>query len=282
MYTRFWGLGKAFDSIDRSLLWQKLLSYNINGKVFNIIREIYSKAKSCIRKDNMISNCFMCNIGVRQGDNLSPVLFALFINYLTEYVSTAYGGLNIAQSCYPSIINSEDIVLLKLFVLLYADDTIILVENEIELQLALNKVYEYCMMFKLFVNTTKTKIIVFSRGKVRRIPTFHYGTHVVEVVSDYVFLGITMNYNNKNEKAIRKQLDQGRKAQFSLLVKTNKLELPLDIQCNLFEKLVFPIMIYGCEIWGTQPQDILEIFYRKFIKKNIIFQTIHTQLHGIW
>ena len=84
---------------------------------------------------------------VRQGDNLSPVLFALFINDFTEYVSTAYGGLNIAQSCYPSLINSEDIVLLKVFVLLYADDTIILAENEIELQLALNKVYEYCMMY---------------------------------------------------------------------------------------------------------------------------------------
>ena len=98
-------------------------------------------------------------------------------------ISTAYGGLNIAQSCYPSLINSEDnIVLLKLFVLLYADDTIILAENEIELQLALNKVYEYCMMFKLSVNITKTKIIFFSRGKVRRTPTFHYGTHVVEAI----------------------------------------------------------------------------------------------------
>ena len=74
-----------------------------------------------------------------------------------------------------------------------------------------------------------------------------------------------MNYNNKYEKAIRKQMDQGRKAQFSLLVKANKLELPIDIQCNLFEKLVFPIMLYGCEIWGTQPQDIFEFFYRKCI-----------------
>ena len=64
------------------------------------------------------------------------------------------------------------------------------------------------MMFKLYVNTTKTKIIVFSGGKVRRIPTFYYGCDVVEVVSDYVYLGITINYNNKFEKAIRKQLDQ--------------------------------------------------------------------------
>ena len=45
-----------------------------------------------------------------------------------------------------------------------------------------------------------------------------------------------MKYNNKYEKAIIKQLDQGREAQFSLLVKANKFELPIDIQCNLFEK----------------------------------------------
>ena len=64
----------------------------------------------------MISDYLMCNMGVHQGDNLSPVLFALFINNFTKYVSTAYGGLNIAQSCYPSLMNSKDIVLLKLFV----------------------------------------------------------------------------------------------------------------------------------------------------------------------
>ena len=48
-----------------------------------------------------------------------------------------------------------------------------------------------------------------------------------------------MNYNNKYEKAIRKQMDQGRKAQFSLLVKANQIELPIDIQCNLFENVYF-------------------------------------------
>ena len=77
---------KSFDSIDGSLLWQKLLSYNINGKVFNIIRKIYSKAKSCFRKDNMISDYCMCNIGVRQGDNylkyFLPCLLTISLNML--------------------------------------------------------------------------------------------------------------------------------------------------------------------------------------------------------
>ena len=81
--------------------------------------------------------------------------------------------------------------------------------------------------------------------------------------------------NNNYEKAIRKQLDQGRKAQFFLLVKAKKLELPIDIQCNLFEKLVFPIMLYGCEIWESQPQDILEIFTGNSLKKYYISDHPH-------
>ena len=72
-----------------------------------------------------------------------------------------------------------------------------------------------------------------------------------------------MNYNNKFDKAMKKQLDQRRKAQF-FVGKIQKMLLPIDIQCNLFEKLVFPIMLYGCEIWGAQPLNMLEIFYRKF------------------
>ena len=90
---------------------------------------MYNRAKSCIKKDTMISEYFLCTIGIRQGDTLSSLLFALFINDFNQYISTAYRGLNIVQSCYPSL-NDEDIVLLKLFVLLYADDTIILAENE--------------------------------------------------------------------------------------------------------------------------------------------------------
>ena len=54
-------------------------------------------------------------------------------------------------------IESED-ALFKLFVLLYADDTIILAENQRDLQTYLDSVYEYCTKHKLIVNTNKTKI----------------------------------------------------------------------------------------------------------------------------
>ena len=93
--------------------------------------------------------------------------------------------------------------MLNMFVLLYADDTIVLAEKACELQKALNAVHDYCCIYKLTVNIKKTKIIVFSRGKVKRFPTFKYGDNTIEVVSEYIYFGITMNFTNKYNKAIK-------------------------------------------------------------------------------
>ena len=125
---------------------------------------MYDMAKSCVRQNNLMSEYFLCSIGVRQGDNLSPLLFALFINDFSKYIEGKYTGLSI-NNCYPTLLD-DDIAMLNMFVLLYADDTIVLAENACELQKALDAVHDYCGMYKLTVNIKKTKIIVFSRAVV--------------------------------------------------------------------------------------------------------------------
>ena len=126
----------------------------------------------------------------------------------------------------------------------------VLAENEHQLQIALDTVHQYCTRYNLSVNINKTKIVVFSRGKVRNFPMFKYGSSTIEVVSEYVYLGVTMMYSNKYAKAMKKQMDQARKAQFALLINARKLCLPIDIQCDMFEKVVSPILLYGSEVWG--------------------------------
>ena len=150
---------KAFDFVNRPLLWQTLLSYEFNGKLFNVVKHIYDKAKFSINNDTLWSHYFVCNVGVRQGDNMSPSLFALFINDFFHYISQSYKGLNISRTCYPSLSN-EYLVFYKLLVLLYADDTVILVENDRNLQMALASEHEYCSKYKLTVNISKTKIMI--------------------------------------------------------------------------------------------------------------------------
>ena len=229
---------------------------------------MYNQAKSCVITGADKSNLFDCNIGVRQGENLSPMLFALFLNDFKEFISEKFQGIDILphEIDTAAFDNGFD-VYFRLFTLLYADDTIVLAQSESDLQVALNAISDYCKRWYLHVNTNKTKVVIFSRGKVRNIPIFKFDNDIVEVVDEYVYLGTTFNYNNKFRKAQTKQLNQARRAMYSLLSKTYHLHLPIDILLELFDQLVLPILLYGSEIWGFDVLKDLEIFHMKFCKR---------------
>ena len=72
-------LKKAFDTVWRNGLWQKVLKNGITGKFFKVVYNMYSMVKSCIIINGVQTDYFICNTGVRQGENLSPILFALFL-----------------------------------------------------------------------------------------------------------------------------------------------------------------------------------------------------------
>ena len=109
---------------------------------------------------------------------------------------------------------------MKLFVLLYADDTIILAENPTDLQEALNAAYSYCNLWKLKINIDKTKIIRFSKRRIlNNPPIFWLNNERVEVVDNYTYLGTTFAFNGKFKEAINKQMLQAQRALFAIKTK---------------------------------------------------------------
>ena len=86
---------------------------------------MYANIKSRIMNTEGTSAYFACLNGVRQGENLSPFLFSIFLNDIEHYFSI---------NRIPGIeceINENDIyVFLKVFLLLYADDTVIFGEMQ--------------------------------------------------------------------------------------------------------------------------------------------------------
>ena len=267
LYCAFVDYKKAFDLVDRASLWSKLISSNINGKIMRVIYNLYDNAKSCVRVKNEKSELFNCNIGVRQGDNLSPLLFAIYLNDFEYFLSRSYKGLSLVADKIRVCLSNDDVeIYLRMFVLLYADDTIVMAESPPELQKALNALHSYCDLWHLTVNTSKTKVVVFSRGKIRNKPIFKFGDVELDIVDDYVYLGVTFNYNGNFKKAISKQVSQAKRAMFSVVAKVKKLNLPVDIACDLFDKLVVPVALYGSEVWGFENIMQIEVFYRKFLR----------------
>ena len=60
--------------------------------------------------------------------------------------------------------------------------------------------------------------------------------------------------------------EQANKALFSMIKKGRILNLPFDIQIDFFNKIIKPILLYGCEVWGFGNCDVIEriqpIFYK--------------------
>ena len=65
---------KAFDSVPRHLIFQKLLNHNINGKFYDCLVSMYTKDITCVKIGNNITESFFTNQGVRQRCTLSPTL----------------------------------------------------------------------------------------------------------------------------------------------------------------------------------------------------------------
>ena len=165
LYCAFLDFEKAFDKVERAFLWQKLLDQKINGKILKVIKNLYENAKSCITVNNNVSDFFQVNIGVRQGENLSPVIFALFLNDMNAYMSDYMSGLSsVSNAARESNLDDDTVnVFLKLFLLLYADDTVIFAETPEKLQDGLNAVKSYCDLWNLKLNASKCKVYSVSK-----------------------------------------------------------------------------------------------------------------------
>ena len=91
---------KAVDSVIHPGMKIKLKEMNISGKLYDIINSMYSKTKLCVRLGDSHTKHFKSDIGVRQGDVLSPNLFKIFINDPPSYLSECLGPIKIMEIFY--------------------------------------------------------------------------------------------------------------------------------------------------------------------------------------
>ena len=157
LFCAFIYFSQAFDSIWRGGLWRKLIFKSVNGKFFKIVYNMYENIKSCVRINNETSAFFPSECGVRQGENLSPLLFSMYLDDLENFIIS--GGVD---SINLEIRTNEIHVYLKLLILLYADDTIIFSNNKTNFQKALDNFHEYCTIWKLKINLSKTNVVIFN------------------------------------------------------------------------------------------------------------------------
>ena len=147
---------------------------------------MYHDVKARIKHNGSFSATFSCEIGLKQGENLSPYLFSVFLNDLDEFFRSK---IDLSLPYLSETLQNEVGLYINLFALLYADDTILIGESENDLQLKLDYFSEYCLKWRLNVNVEKTKIVIFGR-KPRRSCLFKYREQCIEIVDEFKYLGV--------------------------------------------------------------------------------------------
>jgi hypothetical protein len=80
------------------------------------------------------------------------------------------------------------------------------------LQNKLNRLNKYCQMWNLNVNIKKTKIVVFNpSGKIFNQYKFLFNNKVIEMVPDYVYLGLKLHCTGNFSVAINDLVMKGKK-----------------------------------------------------------------------
>ena len=252
---------KAFDNIWRVGLWQKLLKHGICGKILNVITNMYSGIKSCITVNGTSSGYFTCEKGVRHEENLSPLLFAIYLNDLENFMNTSgCKGIEIGVQ------NNEFTIFLILFVILYADDTIILSDNAKEFQDILNTFNEYCKKWKLKINICKTKIIIFGNYIRNQHFTFYITGEEIEIVKEFKYLGVLFTKNGRFVQHVKSVSTLACKAMHLLRKRIVNLYLPVDCQLKLFDQTIVPILLYGSEVTGFENLQQIEKIQLDFLR----------------
>ena len=214
---------------------------------------------------------FNCEKGARQGENLSSLHFSLYLNDLETFL--------LSENCksVEVAINDDHIELfIKLFAILYADDTILMGDDERHFQDLLNYFADYCRQWHLKINTSKTKIMIFG-GNTRST----LDDSVVEIVKAFKYLCVLFTQNGRFVQKTKKLSDLACKAMYLLRRRIVNLNLPIDCQLKLFDKL-------SCLFYYTVVKFMdSKIFIRqkksfRFLKKYTQTEKEHAKYYGQW
>ena len=223
---------KAFDSVDRNLLLFKLSNIGVHGHMYTAISSLYSNPRSRVILQDYETDYFDCPIGVKQGDCLSPTLFAIFINDLANEVKNSGVGVHL------NIDSSENIHETTLLnILLYADDIVLFASSEVDLQYLLNIVETWCEKWRLEVNLTKTNILHFRNKRKPQLKfMFIFNRNTVSYCKYYKYLGCTINEFLDFTFTTEVQADSAGRALSSIITKMIKNQgFPYNVYSILYK-----------------------------------------------
>jgi reverse transcriptase-like protein len=272
LYMCFVDLRKAYDSVNRDLLWKAMGEYGVSEKTVKIVNSLYENTRAQVRVKGVLSDFLSLKTGVKQGCVLSPLLFNIFLDWVVRKVMRVMGekGIKIRFSKQRKWLTMKDAELTEtmlLSLMMYADDMVVVGDDLESVKEYMIELDTQLIAVGMMMNVKKTKMMVMN-GKIET-PLVIRG-ETVEVEEKFSYLGVSVS---KDQSTAGEEVDMRIskavgvfRALYHRLWK--RKQISVETKMAIYRAAVLPVLLYDSETWvlSVKEKEKLEVFQMKCLR----------------
>ena len=255
--TTFIDLKKAFDTVDHNILKDKLYRIGIRGKPHDWLKDYLTERYQYTCINNKLSDQSLLEVGLPQGGKLSPILYLIYVNDITQFSKNKNSKL-----------------------VLFADDTCLtLTNNDINslfenANCEINKLNKWFMANKLTLNVDKTNYIMFqNKNTPEMAQTLNIGNYKIEEKRSINYLGVILD-NKLNFKEHVQYCVTKLYKKTPILIRA-KDKMSEKTKEKIYYAFIYPHLSYSSSVYGNAKTNV-KVKLQK-IQNQIIKILFHNQ-----
>ena len=247
LFVTFIDFSKAYDSVPRYKLFLLLKQMGCGMTMLLALVAMYRCTSSVIG-----TAIVAATIGVRQGSPTSCILFVLYVNVMIKMLKQG---------------SPVDGFLSWLHIMVMMDDTILLSTSREGMLNKIKILYEYCSMYGMIVNNSKTKFMVVNGSQIDKEPLV-YDHNIINYVNQYIYLGSPFTDDGSPSTAIKIHASNKlcHALKFISFVNKNN-DIPFLIKKKVFDAALMSAILYGSELWLNGNLQPIDKLYKWCIKQ---------------
>ena len=204
-----------------------------------LLQQIHEKAQLAVRIGRHREERFRTDVGTRQDDPLSPLMFIAYLGRVMDVLKETNCGVRLSR--------------IPVNNLRFANDIDLIDEDYKSLQEQLEKTRAAAEQSELFVNERKTKTIVFGYKKIEK--EIQIEGKNIENIDKFEYIGSLITWDNNCSEEIRRRIGKAVGATASLKHVGNGKKLTLQNKLRILTTYVFSVLLYVSETWTLKDTD---------------------------
>ncbi|KAK3516864.1 hypothetical protein QTP70_027080 [Hemibagrus guttatus] len=234
LHCVFVDLEKAYDRVPREELWYCMRKSGVAEKYVRVVQDMYERSRTVVRCAVGQTEEFNVEVGLHQGSALSPFLFAIVMDQLSEEVRQE-----------------------SPWTMMFADDIVICSESREQVEENLERWRFVLERRGMKVSRSKTEYMCVNERE--GSGTVRLQGEEVKKVQEFKYLGSTVQSNGECGKEVKKRVQAGWNGWRKVSGVLCDQKISARIKGKVYRTVVRPAMLYGLETVSLRKRQESEL-----------------------